>query len=91
MEDGRCKLGLAGRLQLVRLIEGGCSFRAAAAESSVSVATAHRWCRAGQDESRAGEVGGFGGLSPFDDLEGPAASWLLAAQAFGAQADQPAF
>ncbi len=43
MEDGRCKLGLAGRLQLVRLIEGGCSFRSAAAESSVSVATAHRW------------------------------------------------
>ena len=43
MEDGRCKLGLAGRLQLVRLIESGCSLRAAAAESSVSVATAHRW------------------------------------------------
>ena len=43
MEDGRCKLGLAGRLQLVRLIESGCSFRSAAAESSVSVATAHRW------------------------------------------------
>src|SRR5512132_1677293 len=43
MEDGRCKLGLAGRLQLVRLIEGGCSLRSAAAESSVSVATAHRW------------------------------------------------
>ena len=31
MEDGRCKLGLAGRLQLVGLIESGCSFRAAAA------------------------------------------------------------
>jgi transposase InsO family protein len=45
MEDGRCKLGLAGRLQLVRLIESGCSFRSAAAESSVSVATAHRWWR----------------------------------------------
>ena len=43
MEDRRCKLGLAGRLQLVRLIESGCSFRAAAAESSVSTATAHRW------------------------------------------------
>jgi transposase InsO family protein len=43
MEDRRCKLGLAGRLQLVRLIEGGCSLRSAAAQSSVSVATAHRW------------------------------------------------
>ena len=37
MEDGRCKLGLGRALQLVRLIESGCSFRAAAAESSVSV------------------------------------------------------
>jgi transposase InsO family protein len=45
VEDGRCKLGLAGRLQLVLLIEEGCSFRSAAAESSVSVATAHRWWR----------------------------------------------
>jgi transposase InsO family protein len=43
VEDRRCKLGLAGRLQLVRLIESGCSLRTAAAESSVSVATAHRW------------------------------------------------
>ena len=37
------KLGPAGRLALVRLIEGGCSLRAAAAASAVSVATAHRW------------------------------------------------
>jgi len=37
------KLGPAGRLALVRLIEGGCSLRAAAEESAVSVATAHRW------------------------------------------------
>ncbi len=43
MEDRRCKLGLAGRLQLVRLIEGGRSLRSAAAESAVSPATAHRW------------------------------------------------
>jgi transposase InsO family protein len=43
MEDRRCKLGLAGRLQLVRLIESGCSLRAAAAQSAVSPATAHRW------------------------------------------------
>ena len=39
------KLGPAGRLALVLLIEGGWSLRAAAAESSVSVATAHRWWR----------------------------------------------
>jgi transposase InsO family protein len=37
------KLGPAGRLALVRLIEGGCSFRSAAAQSGVAVATAHRW------------------------------------------------
>lgn len=43
MEDRRCQLGLAGRLRLVRSIEGGCSLRSAAAESAVSVATAHRW------------------------------------------------
>jgi transposase InsO family protein len=53
VEDGRCKLGLAGRLQLVLLIEGGCSFRAAAAESSVSVATAHRWWRRWIEASEA--------------------------------------
>jgi len=39
------KLGLAGRLQLVRAIEGGLSLRAAARAFSVSVATAHRWWR----------------------------------------------
>ena len=53
MEDGRCKLGLAGRLQLVRLIESGCSFRSAAAESAVSVATAHRWWRRWSEASEA--------------------------------------
>jgi transposase InsO family protein len=37
------KLGPAGRLALVRKIDGGGSLRAAALESSVSVATAHRW------------------------------------------------
>ncbi len=56
MEDGRCKLGVAGRLQLVLLIEGGCSFRAAAAESSVSVATAHRWWRRWVEASEAERV-----------------------------------
>ncbi|MBA3844862.1 MAG: helix-turn-helix domain-containing protein [Actinobacteria bacterium] len=37
------KLGLAGRFALVRAIEDGLSFRAAAAVFSVSPATAHRW------------------------------------------------
>jgi transposase InsO family protein len=43
MEDGRCKLGLQGRLELVRLIEAGATFRAAAAALGVAPATAHRW------------------------------------------------
>jgi len=51
VEDGRCKLGVAGRLQLVGLIEGGCSLRAAAAQSSVSPATAHRWWHRWQQAS----------------------------------------
>ena len=37
------KLGLAGRLALVRVIEEGLSLKAAAAAFSVSPATAHRW------------------------------------------------
>jgi transposase InsO family protein len=37
------KLGLAGRLALVRAIEGGLSLRAAAVAFRVSPATAHRW------------------------------------------------
>lgn len=52
------KLGPAGRLALVRKIEGGCSLRAAARESAVSVATAHRWWHryvsAGVSENAAG-------------------------------------
>src|SRR3954468_9706514 len=43
MEDRRCKLGLQGRLELVRLIENGSTLRAAAAALSVAPATAHRW------------------------------------------------
>ena len=46
------KLGLAGRLALVRTIEGGCSLRAAAAAFSVSPATAHRWWRRWLDGGR---------------------------------------
>ena len=37
------KLGLAGRVALVRAVEDGLSLRAAAAAFSVSPATAHRW------------------------------------------------
>jgi transposase InsO family protein len=43
MEDRRCKLGLAGRLELVQLIEAGSTLRAAAAALNVAPATAHRW------------------------------------------------
>jgi transposase InsO family protein len=43
MEDRRCKLGLAGRLELVRRVESGASLRAAAAAVGVAPATAHRW------------------------------------------------
>lgn len=56
MEDRRCKLGLAGRLELVRLVEGGASLRAAAAALNVAPATAHRWWhrwRAASVEERA--------------------------------------
>jgi transposase InsO family protein len=52
------KLGPAGRLALVLLIEGGCSLRAAAAESSVSVATAHRWWHRWQGASPQARVSG---------------------------------
>ena len=37
------KLGLAGRLALVRAVEDGLSLKAAAAAFSVSPATVHRW------------------------------------------------
>jgi hypothetical protein len=53
MEDRRCKLGLAGRYQLIRLIEGGCSLRSAARESAVSPATAHRWWHRWQQAGEA--------------------------------------
>src|SRR3954462_777223 len=43
MEDRRCKLGLAGRLELVLMIEKGSTLRAAAAALNVAPATAHRW------------------------------------------------
>jgi transposase InsO family protein len=56
VEDRRCKLGLAGRLQVVRLVESGCSLRSAAAESAVSVATAHRWWHRWKAASEAERV-----------------------------------
>ncbi|MGZ6791299.1 MAG: integrase core domain-containing protein [Mycobacteriaceae bacterium] len=53
MEDGRCKLGLQGRLELVMLMQQGSTLRAAAAALSVAPATAHRWWRRWQDASDA--------------------------------------
>ena len=47
------KLGLAGRLALVRAIEEGLSIKAAAAAFSVSPATAHRWWHPWLDGGRA--------------------------------------
>ena len=50
------KLGLAGRLALVRAIEDGLSLKAAAATFNVSPATAHRWWhrwREASEETRA--------------------------------------
>jgi transposase InsO family protein len=59
MEDGRCKLGLQGRLELVLLMEQGSTLRAAAAALSVAPATAHRWWhrwQAASAEDRASRV-----------------------------------
>jgi len=56
MEDGRCKLGLAGRLELVRLVESGWSLRAAAAALNVAPATAHRWWHRWRAASEAERV-----------------------------------
>jgi len=51
------KLGLAGRLALVRAVEAGLSLKAAAAAFNVSPATAHRWwhrwLEAGEDARRS--------------------------------------
>ena len=45
----RAKLGPAGRVALVELIDRGMTFRAAAAALNVSPATAHRWWRRRQE------------------------------------------
>src|SRR3954463_11321516 len=61
MEDGRCKLGLLGRLELVRLIERGATLRAAAAALSVAPATAPRgWHRGRAARGGGGWVGAPG-------------------------------
>jgi transposase InsO family protein len=49
------KLGLAGRLALVRAVEGGLSLRAAAVAFKVSPATAHRWWHRWLDGGRRPE------------------------------------
>ena len=58
MEDRRCKLGLAGRLELVRLVEQGASLRAAARALGVAPATAHRWWHRWQAASTTERVSG---------------------------------
>jgi transposase InsO family protein len=50
------KLGLAGRLALVRAVEDGLSLKAAAAGFSVSPATAHRWWHRWLDGGRRPEA-----------------------------------
>jgi transposase InsO family protein len=50
------KLGLAGRLALVRAIEDGLSLKAAAAAFNVSPATVHRWWHRWLDGGRRPEV-----------------------------------
>ena len=57
MTDRRCKLGLRGRLELVRRIESGASQRQAARALGVSPATANtlwrRWCAASEVERQS--------------------------------------
>jgi transposase InsO family protein len=55
-QHANAKLGLAGRLALVRAIEKGLSLQAAAAAFSVSPATAHRWWHRWLDGGRRPEA-----------------------------------
>lgn len=50
---GNAKLGLAGRLALVELVEDGMTLRAAAAALDVAPATAHRWWHRWRDAADA--------------------------------------
>ena len=52
------KLGPAGRLALVRLIDEGCSLRAAAARVLSRSATAHRWWHRWLDASAEARASG---------------------------------
>jgi hypothetical protein len=54
------KLGPAGRRQLVLFIQEGISLRAAAAASSVSPCTAHRWWHRWQGASAEARADGSG-------------------------------
>ena len=53
MEDGRGRLGLGGRRELVRLVQEGASLRAAARRLGVAPATAHRWWHRWQEATEA--------------------------------------
>jgi transposase InsO family protein len=53
MEDGRGRLGLGGRRELVRLVQEGASLRAAARRLGVAPATAHRWWHRYREASEA--------------------------------------
>jgi len=78
MEDRRCKLGLAGRLELVELIEQGASLRAAAAALNVAPATAHRWWQRWRAASEA-ERASRGCLSTRRPVPG-SCPWALSAE-----------
>ena len=57
------KLGPAGRVALVELVDGGLSLRAAAAALNVSPATAHRWWhRRRESVALANEAARSGGV-----------------------------
>ena len=67
------KLGLAGRLALVRAIEDGLSLKAAAAAFSVSPATAHRWWHRWRDGGR--EASALFDRSAMQSGDTPGARW----------------
>ena len=66
MEDGRCKLGLQGRVELVTLVENGATLRQAAACLSVAPATAHRWWHRWRAASQAERASRACLRDPFD-------------------------
>ena len=56
MQDGRCKLGLRGRISLVRFVLDGGSLRGSARKHGVSPATAHLWWHRWLEASEAERV-----------------------------------